>query len=205
MKLLIAIPTRDQMPFQFVESLTKLVRRLEADNVDFDVEFKGGTLVYVGRDALAKRAISDGYSHILWLDADMVFTEDLFDDLMDSHKDIITGIAHSRRAPYPSCVFTEVYPNAKVFDGEYPSDVFEIAGCGMACCLMNVDVLRAIWERHETCFFPSSKLGEDLAFCQRATEGGWKIYADPHVQVGHVGQMVIYPEYRDIFKESIQR
>lgn len=193
------------MPFQFVESLTKLVRRLEADGIDFDVEFKGGTLVYVGRDNLAKRAISDDYSHILWLDADMVFNEDLFDDLLDNGKDIVTGIAHSRRAPYPSCIFTEIYPTATVFSGEYPTEAFKIAGCGMACCLMKVDVLRAIWERHDTCFFPTTKLGEDLAFCQRATEGGWEIWADPFVKVGHVGQMVIYPEYQEFYRKSITR
>lgn len=194
MKLLIAIPTRDQMPFQFVESLTKLIRGL--DGIDFDVEFKGGTLVYVGRDKLAQKAITGGYSHILWLDSDMVFTEDLFDDLYDNGKDIITGIAHSRREPFPSCVFSEIYPGVCRFEGKYPSEPFKIAGCGMACCLMKVDVLKAIWERHNTCFFPTASLGEDLAFCQRATEGGWEIWADPHVRVGHVGQVVIYPEER---------
>lgn len=78
MKLLIAIPTTDQMPFQFVESLTKLIRRLDADNVAYDLVFQGGTLVYVGRDKLSLKAISGDYSHVLWLDSDMVFTEDLY-------------------------------------------------------------------------------------------------------------------------------
>ena len=100
MKLLIAIPTNDQMPFQFVESLTKLIRRLDADGIDYDVAFQGGTLVHVGRDKLALKAITGGYSHILWLDSDMVFTEDLLSDLMDARKDFVTGIAHARREPY---------------------------------------------------------------------------------------------------------
>ena len=44
MKLLIAIPTTDQMPFQFVESLTKLIRRLDADDVAYDLVFQSGTI-----------------------------------------------------------------------------------------------------------------------------------------------------------------
>lgn len=203
MKLLIAIPTNDTMPASFVESLTKLIRRLDADGMDYDVAFQGGTLVYVGRDKLSLKAIGGAYSHVLWLDSDMVFTEDLFEDLFDSGKDFITGIAHSRRAPYTSCVFTEILPCPRKFEGEYPSEVFQIAGCGMACVLMKVDVLRDVWARHSTAFFPERELGEDVAFCKRATDLGYEIFADPHVQVGHVGHFVVYPEYEETYRKSI--
>ena len=57
MKLLIAIPTYDYMHFLFVECLTKLIRRLDSEGVDYDVIYQGGTLVYVGRDRLARIAI----------------------------------------------------------------------------------------------------------------------------------------------------
>jgi len=203
MNLLIAIPTNDTMPFQFVESLTKLIRRLDMDGIKYDVAFQGGTLVYVGRDKLSLKAISGDYSHVLWLDSDMVFTEDLVDDLLDNGKDFITGIAHSRRAPYPSCVFTEIYPCPTRYEGEYPSEVFQIAGCGMACVLMKVDVLRDVWSHHSTAFFPERELGEDLAFCKRATDLGYKIFADPHVQVGHIGHFVVYPDYQETYRKSI--
>lgn len=203
MKLLIAIPTNDQMPFQFVESLTKLIRRLDTDGIDYEVAFQSGTLVYVGRDKLSLKAITGEYSHVLWLDSDMVFTEDLLEDLMDSGKEFVTGIAHSRRAPYPSCLFTEIYPGISRFEGDYPQEPFKVAGCGMACVLMSVDVIQDVWSHHSTAFFPSRELGEDLAFCHRAAELGHEIWADPHVQVGHVGHLVIYPEYQETYRKSI--
>ena len=203
MKLLIAIPTNDQMPFQFVESLTKLIKRLDMDGIDYEIAFQSGTLVYVGRDKLSLKAISGDYSHVLWLDSDMVFTEDLFDDLMDSGKEFITGIAHSRRAPYPSCLFLEIYPGIRRFEGDYPSEPFKVAGCGMACVLMSVDVIRDVWSHHSTAFFPSRELGEDITFCKRATDLGHEIWADPHVQVGHVGHFVVYPEYQETYRKSI--
>ena len=99
MKLMIAIPTYDYMHFQFVECLTKLIRRLDEDGIDFEVIYQGGTLVYVGRDRLAKMAIDRGFSHILWLDSDMIFNDDLLENLMDSGKSFVTGIAHGRRPP----------------------------------------------------------------------------------------------------------
>ena len=203
MKLLIAIPTNDQMPFQFVESLTKLIRRLDTDGIDYDVAFQGGTLVHVGRDKLALKAITGGYSHILWLDSDMVFTEDLFSDLMDARKDFVTGIAHARREPYVSCLFTEIYPGVCRWEGDYPFDTFKVAGCGMACVLMAADVVRDVWEHHSTAFFPSRELGEDLAFCKRAQDLGYEIWAEPSVQVGHIGHLVIYPDYQEFYRKSI--
>ena len=57
MRLLIAIPTYDYMHYQFVECLTKLIRKLDEDEIDYQLAYQGGTLVYVGRDKLAKRAI----------------------------------------------------------------------------------------------------------------------------------------------------
>lgn len=203
MKLLIAIPTNDQMPFQFVESLTKLIRRLDADGFDYDVAFQGGTLVHVGRDKLTLKAISGDYTHVLWLDADMVFTEDLLDDLMDAGKEFVTGIAHGRREPYASCIFTEIYPGVARWDGEYPRETFKIAGCGMACVLMSVEVLRGVWAHHGTAFFPSRELGEDLAFCKRAADLGFEIWAEPAVKVGHVGHLVIYPDYQEFYRKNM--
>ena len=55
MKLLIAIPTRDQMPYQFVKSLTDLIKKLNEDGIDYELAFQGATLVYIGRDKLAER------------------------------------------------------------------------------------------------------------------------------------------------------
>ena len=91
MKLLIAIPTNDYMHYKFVECLTKLTRRLDEDGIDYDIAYQGATLVYVGRDKLANKAMNECYTHMLWLDSDMIFTEDLLDDLMYSGKPFVTG------------------------------------------------------------------------------------------------------------------
>ena len=46
MKLLIAVPTLDTVPVDFLESLSKLIIRLKDDGVDFTLKIEAGTLVY---------------------------------------------------------------------------------------------------------------------------------------------------------------
>ncbi len=204
MKLLIALPTTDYMHYQFVQCLTKLIRRLDADGIDYDIGFQGNTLVYVGRDRLALRAFTEGYTHMLWLDTDMIFTEDLLDDLMFSGKKFVTGIAHGRRAPFASCLFTEIWPGSQRWEGcEYPTNPFKVAGCGMACVLIDVSIIKDVWAHHGTCFFPERELGEDLAFCKRAADLGHEIWAEPSVMLGHIGHVTITPEYRELYERSI--
>jgi hypothetical protein len=204
MKLLIAIPTNDYMHYQFVECLTKLVKRLDEDGIDYDIAYQGATLVYVGRDKLANKAMNECYTHMLWLDSDMIFTEDLLDDLMYSGKPFVTGIAHSRRAPHVSCIFKELWPKVDRWEGcEYPIQAFRIGGCGFACVLIETDIVRNVYNKNGTAFFPMRELGEDLAFCKRATDMGYEIWAEPSVKLGHIGHITIYPEYEELYRSSI--
>lgn len=204
MKLLIAIPTNDYMHYQFVECLTKLVKRLDEDGIDYDIAYQGATLVYVGRDKLANKAMNECYTHMLWLDSDMIFTDDLLDDLMYSGKPFVTGIAHSRRAPHVSCIFKEIWPKVDRWEGcEYPIQAFRIGGCGFACVLIETEIVRNVYNKNGTAFFPMRELGEDLAFCKRATDMGYEIWAEPSVKLGHIGHITIYPEYEELYRSSI--
>ena len=204
MKLLIAIPTNDYMHYQFVECLTKLVKRLDEDDIDYDIAYQGATLVYVGRDKLANKAMNECYTHMLWLDSDMIFTDDLLDDLMYSGKPFVTGIAHSRRAPHVSCIFKEIWPKVDRWEGcEYPIQAFRIGGCGFVCVLIETEIVRNVYNKNGTAFFPMRELGEDLAFCKRATDMGYEIWAEPSVKLGHIGHITIYPEYEKLYRSSI--
>lgn len=197
MKLLIAIPALDYINVEFMDCLVKLVVRLKNDGVDFEVKILSGTLVYAARDKLAHHAIDGSTTHVLWLDADMIFSDDLLEDLMFSGKSFVTGICHARRKPYMPCFFKSLSPVDR-FDDYPTSDIFEVAGCGMACVLMEARILFDVMLKYGTCFCPTKELGEDLAFCQKARSMGYHIYADPSVVIGHIGHTTIYPDdYRE--------
>lgn len=197
MKLLIAVPTLENVPVDFMESLMDLACHLKDEGVDFKLKIEAGTLVYFARENLARWAIANRYTHVLWLDSDMVFHEEIVEDLQFCGKDIVTGIAHSRRPPFSSCLFTEIYPGVEKFKGEYPKQAFKVAACGMACVLMSVKVLDAVYNKFGNMFQPLNEpltYGEDVAFCWRAQQCGFDIWAEPTVRVGHVGRRIIWPE-----------
>lgn len=202
MKLLIAIPSLDYVHAEFVRCLMALTRRLSKDGVNFDVRIEPGTLVHIARDKLALFAIRNEYTHVLWLDADMIFTENLLDDLMFSGKDFVTGIAHSRRPPFVSCVFKDL-ATCERYDGGYPSNTFPIAGCGFACVFMSVQILKDVQTSFHTCFLPTATLGEDLAFCDRAKYCNHTVWAEPGVKLGHIGHIAIYPDDHERWMASM--
>lgn len=195
MKLLIAVPAMDFMHTEFVKSLLSLANKLKDDGIEFETRIESGTLVYLARDKLARYAIQKHFTHVLWLDSDMVFTDEIVEDLQFSGKPFVTGIAHGRRKPFLSCLFKEYQPEVKRWEfKEYPSNTFEVAACGMAAALIEVKILADVMDRYRTCFTPTQFLGEDVAFCDRARTCGYKVYAEPGVRVGHIGHITIYPE-----------
>ena len=203
MKLLIAIPTMDTVPVEFMKSLLALTRRLTADGIAYDIEIESGTLVYMARDKLASHALRSDYTHVLWLDSDMVFPDNILDDLMFCGKDFVSGIAHSRRKPFVGCLFKSInLSNLERWKLEdYPKETFEVAGCGMACVLITTEIIREVLLKHGTAFTPFQSYGEDLSFCKRVTDLGYHIYAEPTVRLGHMAHFPIWPDdivrYRD--------
>ena len=200
MKIFIAIPSLETVPALFCQSLALLQRA--GDTV---VGFEVGSLVYEARNKLAREAIRAEADYVLWLDSDMIFNDSLLDDLMFSGKPFVTGIAHARRAPHVSCIFREIWPKVDRWDGhDYPITPFRIGGCGFACVLIETDIIRNVYNKNGSAFFPMRELGEDLAFCKRAIDIGYEIWAEPTVKLGHIGHITIYPEYEGLYRQSIQ-
>ena len=203
MRLLIAIPTMDTVPVQFLQSLTALERKLMRDGVNFEECIISGTLVYMARDKLAGKAINEGFSHVLWLDSDMVFNDKLLEDLQMCKKSFVSCCYNGRRPGFPSCIFKSIdLTHVERFE-EYPREPFEIEGCGFGAVLMETEILRQVMLNFKTAFTPLPSLGEDIAFCFRARDLGFKLYAEPNVQLGHVGHLVVYPEMREKWKDDV--
>lgn len=203
-KLLIAIPCYDSMRPEFVQSLVALEDRLRRDGVPFEVKIIPGTLVYMARDALARHAVNNDFTHVLWLDADMVFGDSILEDLTMSGKDMVCGLFISRHNPYLSTIFAQLSPEV-IRITEFPDEAFRIGACGFACVFMRVEILRDVLNNNNgKCFLPTGRLSEDLAFCERARCQGYEIWCEPTARVGHVGPVVIWPEDGERLRGDIQ-
>lgn len=204
MRLLIGIPTLDFVHVEFMRCLTALLMRLKDDGIEFDLDIESGTLVYFARERIAHKAINEHYTHVLWLDSDMVFKPSILDDLMFSGKDFVTGIYHARRKGYASCIFKTINLDEGIerFD-KYPNETFQIQGCGFGCVLTSAEMLSSVCLHFGTCFTPLPSLGEDIAFCKRAQDLGYKLWCEPSVVCGHIGHITIYPEDHELWKTTI--
>ena len=194
-RLLIGIPCMDYLHVRFVKCLHELTTHLQHEGIAFKVSFLPGTLIYFARNKLACDAINEGFTHLLFLDSDMEFDENIVETMMFSGKDFVCGAFQSRRPPYNSCIFKSLKPIEKV--KEYGLQPFRVAGCGMACTMISTDILREVQSRYGECFDPMKvdgiRFGEDTAFCWRATSVGAEIWCDPAVRVGHVAHVTIWP------------
>ena len=193
MKLMVAVPTTDYIHAEFVKSLVGLTKKLAEDGTDFDVQVFGGTLVYIARNRLARRAIDQGFTHVLWLDSDMTFSENIVDDLLFCGKDMVCGAFVSRRPPYGPCVYTDISDPANMKKVEdFGTAPFRVDGCGFATVLTSTEMLRKVWEAFGPWFRPTEQYGEDLAFCDRAKQLGLEIWCEPTVRPGHIAHVPVY-------------
>lgn len=203
MKLLIAIPTLDFVHVDFMKCLVNLTNKLKDDGVRFEVGIISGTLVYVARDRLACKAINEDFTHVLWLDSDMIFQPTILDDLLETKKDFVTGIYHQRRPGYASCIFKHCSEkNIERFE-EYPKRTFRIEACGFGCVLITTDILKQVQMHYKTCFCPLAQFGEDIAFCHRVLELGMEIWCEPTVRCGHIGHNAVWPEDEARWKDNL--
>lgn len=203
-KVMIAIPSMDQVPAQFAASLATL-RKQENTIVAFQIS----SLVYTARNELAAMAIKMGADFVLWLDSDMVFEPDTLERLMQDYNekkgDIISGVYFRRVPPFKPVLHRHfsINENGAEFDEpeDIPDEIFDIEGCGFGCVLMPVEVLFDVMGKYGKPFDPIGGNGEDLSFCWRARECGYKIVCDPRISLGHVGHQIISREYYEAYRQ----
>lgn len=191
-KLMIAIPTNDYVHADFMKSLVELTEELTRKRVNFQVKIITATLVYIARERLAQDAINEGFTHVLWLDSDMVFNNAVYEDLMFCEKEFVCGAFVSRRPPYGPCVYKSIkqYEIEKVED--FGSKPFRVDGCGFACVLTEVQLLKDVMQHFGYCFRPTEYYGEDLAFCWRVKQLGREIWCEPTARPGHIAHVPAY-------------
>lgn len=213
-KILIAVPCMDSCPVQFAHSLATLTS-YGIEDTQVSIWFNSGSLVYTSRNEIAKRAIMSEADLVMWFDSDMVFNPDTLTRMLklldDTGADMVTGVYYRRTPPFSPVLFkTMDIDEAKqeaVFTeyDEIPTEPFEVASCGFGCVLMKAEMFIAIYSRFNNMFAPIGNIGEDIAFCWRARQCGYRIIADPSIALGHVGHTVIGKEFFENYKATIKR
>lgn len=205
MRTLICIPCMDTIPAQFAQSLATLNKVGECA-----IAMEIGSLIYNARNDLAVKAINNGFDYVLWLDSDMTFAPDtfqkLYDTMIETNADIVSGLYFRRVPPYTPVIIKSLTITDDGVSHEdyndYPGETFEVDGAGFGCVLMKTEVLFSVLMEHKNMFSPMTNVGEDLSFCWRAKQQGYKIVCNPEIKLGHVGHYTVTEEMYKVYKET---
>lgn len=136
----------------------------------------------------------DSITHLLWIDDDMVFTPNAARRLLAHDLPIVGGLCHGRRAPHYAPILIHYKDDVPYYQHDYPQGLVEVDATGGAFLL----VKREVYEAIEKAFpkpgegpFTDQGKGEDVAFCQRARDCGYKVFVDTTLEIGHIGEVVI--------------
>ena len=192
-KTLIAVPCLDWMYTDFVEAWANMEK---PEGTAFT--FIKNTLIYNARNLIARQAVENGFDRVLWLDSDVVVEPDTLIRLsadMDTGLDFVTGVYFMRKNPTKPVVYSELYWRLSEEGAEagqdsidtIPSGLFEIAGAGFGCVMTSRRLLEDLVNRVGAPFTPLIGVSEDLTFCLRARDAGYKLWCDGRIQCGHIG------------------
>lgn len=145
--------------------------------------------------------VNDMAGDWLWIMGDdHTFPPDILMRLLDHDVDVVVPLCLKKMAPFDPVVYEgeEVNPEDGLTYYQVahlpPDELVEIHAAGTAGMLIRRHVLEAL----ERPVFTTSKgmQNEDLLFCQRVREAGFRIWCDTSLRMGHIGTFGVYPVWQ---------
>ncbi|MDE2015959.1 MAG: hypothetical protein KGJ89_05035 [Patescibacteria group bacterium] len=211
-KIFIAEPTQgliNYVPHDNRKDFFLHIARLEAvTNFKFFSGTVGRLTANYAREIIAERCLEAGMDYILWIDDDMLIPFDLFERLYRHNVDMVMPLTFMRVPPYTPVMWNEIVDNTDPVNPginfqpilEYEKDILLPAGeIGFGVVLQKVAILKNI---PKPWFFNNTSIGEDIWFCFKAKQNGFKCFVDTSFAVGHLGVPPIiceeeYLEYKE--------
>jgi hypothetical protein len=144
------------------------------------------------------------YTHLMWIDNDIIFKPAQFQKLLDYDKNIISGIYLMSDQMHFATVKEwdeEKFKKQGCFDFLTHNDIkdkglLDVAYTGMGFMLIKKGVFESLsypWFRPLFYDFNGIKdfCSEDVSFCRLIKEKGYQIFVDPQLHVGHEKKIIL--------------
>lgn len=193
-KILIATPTRGITPIQWAHSLRSLrspwgiqVDAAEMHDAPFDHL----------RNNLVNLALEQKYDWIFFWDDDVLIPPNGLVQLFSRNLDIVSGLYMRRHTPIRTTMMMDVVENGepaiRAVNEFQAGALLGVDYVGAGCLLIRRNVLEAIknpwflWQMHREDLPASERIPEDIFFCKKAKQAGFKIHMDTSVRCLHMG------------------
>ena len=154
------------------------------------------------RNAGVKAALADGATHVLFVDADMVFESDALERMLAHDVGVVGGLCRSRVRPFASTLYRRDGAGTLKRMEPEGAGLQEFQATGGAFLLVAREVFEGLDKlgagghyfrdcRDRIDLPESERVSEDLFFCQLLEHAGHQLYVDLDVVVGHLATGVV--------------
>ena len=133
-----------------------------------------GCYIHLNRETCVLQAMESECSHILFVDSDVQFNFDAIARLLAHGVDIVGARYNKKVIPIESTVKQDI------------KELAEVPFVPTGFILINCEVFKKL-KRPYFFFEDKADSSEDLYFCNKAIEAGFKVYCDPTIQIAHLG------------------
>ena len=148
------------------------------------------------RCMLVKKAIDEDCTHILFIDADHIISDDLLPTLLSNAEaaDVVSGLVVKKDGRSDQVGFLE-RKDGKFFQIALPCDglSYDVGRCAFGCTLINLDVFKDMEKPYFQDTVERDSEGvlqqhrSDMVFCRAVKKQGRNIRIDTRARIGHIG------------------
>lgn len=165
------------------------------------ISVNSGPRIASSRNQIVREFLATNRPWLWMLDTDMVFGSDTLQKLLDADREIVGALCHGHKldgSTFP--VLYELTETGMCRKEDFEDGLVEVDGTGAACLLVHRDVLEKMQANADNDLYPwfqegrtlgKLEVGEDICFCLKAKEQGYKVYVDTRVKCGHKKHIVI--------------
>lgn len=154
------------------------------------------TYLHRSREKLMKGAVDSDASHLLFIDSDVIFPPDGLETLLRQKKGVIGATYHlkwqGKQVAAHKPLGTEYGGSRETRHFPKPNVTHEVRALPTGFMLVDLDVVRAVpqpWFDYGA-NTEEEWMGEDIYMCEKLRAHGHKIWLDPTIPVGHIGDWV---------------
>jgi hypothetical protein len=205
----VCTPARDMVHTMFTYDLVNMVANHTLNTNDaISLKISQGTLIANQRAELCLDAMREKCTHVLFIDSDMRFPQNMIERLLQHDVDIVATNCARRRMPTgPTAqLYKENGERELVYTMPETTGLQEVGSVGMGVMLIKANVFAKLAEpwfetpwRHDK----RGYIGEDVFFCKKAREAGFKIWIDHDVskEIGHIGMFEFKHDHTWVMRE----
>lgn len=211
--VVIATPCMHEVGTYYFHSILGLIAHENATNSKHMTHPNGGltthvsTRLPVARNLLVRNFLDTKANWLWFIDSDMVFRKDTLSRLLaaayEHNSGIMGGLCFAVSMdgfPWPTLINRDD-KNEQSIQYDYPKDtVVEVDVTGAACLLIHRTVLESMrevfsynypFEWFQDTKIGTAEVGEDVAFCVRARQLGFKVYVHTGIKIGHLKPIIV--------------